>query len=108
MGDSLDLLQQFRQRRKVEVTLEQCGHGAEMPVGVAQQRPGLLIHRVAVRIHAEVLGFDAAHGVERVVFEGINYLGREVATPADMNLRVNEFAREITVRPGSSPSTPTP
>lgn len=47
---------------------------------------------------SEILGFDAEHGVERVRLSKINYLGRKVTSPADMNLTMNEFTSGVEFR----------
>jgi len=45
-----------------------------------------------------ILGVDAEHGVDRVTLERIRYLGRMATSPDDLNMEVNAFAREITVK----------
>lgn len=47
---------------------------------------------------SEILGFDATHGVERVTLENVSFLGRSVSTPQEMNLTVNDFAREVSIQ----------
>ena len=45
-----------------------------------------------------ILGADAEHGVDRVALERISYLGRMATSPDDLNMKVNAFARDITVK----------